>query len=276
MFKADNGLKFDTLQVTEKSHLENNPSKPSCNLSIQYVYPVESRKVNLEELQQLFIECTFGHSYAGLPAEEVIKQYTANYVENYRTDAQAFSSNVPEPVQEPANHTVFDELVLDEDDESRQRPDVFYSYYETLSDSIVYNRNNILSFQVKQSNNKGGSTSYESFKNYVVNLKTGKLLTENDIFMAGYDVQLRMLFISALLDQNKMQRTDDLADLGYFGIEEITPNKNFLIDNKGITYTFNKGEYSAYQLSAPVVFLPYDAVRPFLRENTVVSKLAGN
>lgn len=52
------------------------------------------------------------------------------------------------------------------------------------------------------------------------------------------------------------------------------PNNNFLLTDKGITYTFNKGEYSAYQLQVPQVFIPYGAIRSLLRENTIVSMLS--
>lgn len=274
MFSAGNGIEFDTLTVRNNSHLDDDTIKPSCNLSVDFVYPVASGKIDVSTLQQLFVENVLGHSYAGLSPEEAMQKYTENYVQNYRNDAKAFSENMLE--EDPLNSltTVYEEE--SEEDGEEKRPDIFYSYYETLADSIVFDGNNILSFQVKQSTNKGGNASYESFRNYVVNLNTGNLLTENDIFTAGYDVQLRTLFIAALIDQNKVENVRDLADLGYFGIEEITPNKNFLIDKKGITYIFNKGEYSAYQLDAPVIFLPYDAIRPILRENTVVSKLAEN
>ena len=150
----------------------------------------------------------------------------------------------------------------------------FYSYSETLTDTICYNKNNILSFQVRQTGNKGGGIPLESYKNCAINLKTGKILTENDIFKSGYEKQLRLLFIASLIDQNGVRTIDDLEDLGYFDVEEIVPNRNFLVDDAGITYIFNRGEYAAYPLNAQVVFLSYDALRPLLKENTVVSKLA--
>ena len=71
-----------------------------------------------------------------------------------------------------------------------------------------------------------------------------------------------------------MKSVEELEDLGFFGVQEIVPNRNFLLTEKGITYTYNKGEYSAYQLDAPEVFIPYSAIRSLLRENTPAAKLA--
>ena len=132
----------------------------------------------------------------------------------------------------------------------------------------------MLSFQVYRSNNKGGSANYSAYNNYVINLRTGSLITENDIFTPGYDVALQQLFEQSLMQQNGVKTVSDLEDLGYFGIEEIVPNRNFLIDDTGITYIFNKGEYSAYLLDAPQIFLSFEELRMLLKKNTVVSKLA--
>lgn len=99
-------------------------------------------------------------------------------------------------------------------------------------------------------------------------------MTESDLFNAGYDSALQSLIVTSLLDQNNVKTVSELEDLGFFGIQEIVPNKNFLLNEKGIIYTFNKGEYSAYQLDAPQVFIPYGAIRSLLKENTIVHKLA--
>ncbi len=127
---------------------------------------------------------------------------------------------------------------------------------------------------MKQSNNKDGAISYHSYRNFVLNLHTGNQVTENDIFNAGYDNALQSLIIHFLLDQHKVKTVSELEEIGFFGIQEIIPNRNFLLTEKGIIYTYNQGEYSAYQLEAPQVFISYDDIRSLLRENTIVYKLA--
>ena len=92
--------------------------------------------------------------------------------------------------------------------------------------------------------------------------------------MKTNDVALQQLFATILMQQNEVKTVSDLEDLGYFGIDEMMPNRNFLIDADGITYIFNKGEYSAYLLDAPEIFIPFDDVRMLLKKNTLVSKLA--
>ena len=66
---------------------------------------------------------------------------------------------------------------------------------------------------------------------------------------------------------------DGLEDLGYFGVDEIIPNNNLLLTADGIIFTFNKGEYSAYQLPASEVMIPYSHVRSILRDSFTAKKL---
>ena len=270
-FTKENLVQFDTLIVNKKHHLRNDSANPSCELNVQLVFPIESGKSDLKKLQQLFIHETLGQIFENLTPYEAVDQYVENFIKNYEADARIFD----EEMIELENHPTLIPQTKDEEHENELQSNIFYTYYESLSNKIHFNQSNLLSFQVNQSNNKGEAATYSSFNNFVINLKTGGLVTENDIFVPGYDVALQQLFANSLMQQNEVKSISDLEDLGYFGIQEIMPNRNFLINNEGITYTFNKGEYSAYPLSAPEVFIPFNELKMLLKPNTVVSKIAG-
>lgn len=270
-FTKENLVQFDTLIVNKKHHLRNDSANPSCELNVQLVFPIESGKSDLKKLQQLFIHETLGQIFENLTPYEAVDQYVENFIKNYEADARIFD----EEMIELENHPTLIPQTKDEEHENELQSNIFYTYYESLSNKIHFNQSNLLSFQVNQSNNKGEAATYSSFNNFVINLKTGSLLTESDIFAPGYDVALQQLFANSLMQQNEVKSISDLEDLGYFGIQEIMPNRNFLINDEGITYTFNKGEYSAYPLSAPEVFIPFNELKMLLKPNTVVSKIAG-
>ena len=270
-FTKENLVQFDTLIVNKKHHLRNDSANPSCELNVQLVFPIESGKSDLKKLQQLFIHETLGQIFENLTPYEAVDQYVENFIKNYEADARIFD----EEMIELENHPTLIPQTKDEEHENELQSNIFYTYYESLSNKIHFNQSNLLSFQVNQSNNKGEAATYSSFNNFVINLKTGSLVTENDIFVPGYDVALQQLFANSLMQQNEVKSISDLEDLGYFGIQEIMPNRNFLINNEGITYTFNKGEYSAYPLSAPEVVIPFNELKMLLKPNTVVSKIAG-
>ncbi len=269
MFRAENSVDFDTITRVERNYLEGDTANPYCDIRVEFVYPVRSSGTDVNTLQQFFVKSVFGVPYDTLAPSAAVQAYIQNYMENYTYDAKTYRESADDIM-------ALNALIpgMDHPDGEHAIEDIFYSYYETLSDSIAYNQYGVVAFQVKQSNNKGGATSYNSYRNYVINLHTGNQVTENEIFNAGYDTALQSLIITSLLDQNKVKTVNELEDIGFFGIQEIVPNKNFLLNDKGIIYTYNKGEYSAYQLDAPEVFIPYNAIRSLLRENTIASKLA--
>lgn len=269
IFKAENDVEFDTISRVAREYLDGDTLNPYCNIEVDFIYPVGGGKMDLDVMQQFFIRNTFGVAYDTLAPSDAVQEYVQNYIRNYIADAKMYRESSDE-IQK-LNSMISG---VDMADREHYREDLFYSYYESLSDSIVYNRHGVLAFQVKQSNNKGGAASYDSYRNYVLNLHSGSQVTENDIFKAGYDVALQQLIITSLLDQTHVKSVDELEDIGYFGVREIVPNRNFLLNERGIIYTYNKGEYSAYQLDAPQVFIPYEAIFSLLRENGVASKLA--
>ena len=269
-FRVENDIEFDTIRTAKRHYIDEDQKNPYCDIRIEFVFPKTNKETELNSIQQFFVKSMFGSSFEQLSPEQAVDAYISNYFINYSKDANTFRETVVD--MNELNSLIPD---IDLHDSEHVMNDMFYSYFESISDSITFNQYDIISFQVKQSNSKGKPNSfYVSFSNYVLNLNTGKQILEGDIFIAGYDKAMQNIIIAALIEKNDVETLEDLEDIGYFGIREIVPNKNFLINDKGITYTFNKGEYSAYQLDAPEVFIPYNIIGPLLRENTIISKLA--
>ena len=260
-FRVENDIEFDTIRTAKRHHIEGDSKNPYCDIRIEFVYPKTSKETELKTIQQFFVKSIFGGSFEELEPEHAIEAYVSNYFKNYSKDADTYRGTVTDMNELNA-------LIpgIDIHDSEHVMSDMFYSYFESLSDSITFNQYDIISFQVKQSNSKGEPNSfYVSYRNYVLYLNTGNQILEGDIFIGGYDYAMQNIIITTLIEQNDVETLEDLEDIGYFGVREIVPNKNFLINDKGITYTFNKGEYSAYQLDAPEVFIPFNIIRPLLR-----------
>jgi hypothetical protein len=183
---------------------------------------------------------------------EAVDSYKENYVESYKEDFRIFSQDTEE----------------NRDGGS----DMFVSYYETISSRILFNKGGILSWQMTQTNYKGGSSSFDLLKNFVVDLSTLLLINENDLFNEGYEKALNVVFKDHLLSSKKVRTIADLENLGYFGLDEMIPNGNFILDDKGITYIFNKGEYSSMKTDPIKIFIPYDELAPLIREGSPIEK----
>lgn len=249
---ANNDVKFDTLSIAKYHHLNNDSTLPSCNLSVALLYPVEFKdKTVLSNIQSFFVSAMFDDAYLGVPVGRVLENYSGDYIKSYTEDAKRY-----------LNEKLYNEA---------DPKDKYFSYYEDLSNSIFFNKANLMSVQFIQSSKKGNKATFKHYSNYVLDLKTGKGINEVDIFNEGYEKVLNVVFRDKLLETNHLKNINELEDLGFFGIEEIMPNNNFLADDKGLTYIFNKGEYSVLQLDEIRIFIAYEEILHILREESQLS-----
>src|SRR5690554_7695402 len=64
--KAENEISFDTISINKRQHLDNDSTRPFCDISVNFVYPVKSAKTNLDTLQRFFVGNMFGPSFEDL------------------------------------------------------------------------------------------------------------------------------------------------------------------------------------------------------------------
>lgn len=252
---ADNDLKFDSISVDKTYYLLENPENPNCNLQINFTFPSQyDNKEILKKIRQQFIYAYFGESYEELSPEEAVAKYTEDYLNSYKDLEEDFKIELQKDNEAPVG--------------------AWFSYYEMSSNDIGYNKNDILSYTVNFDNYTGGAHGAHSFSNQVINLKTGEVIEEEDIFIENYQDDLAQILIDRIAKQNNLDNPKELENVGFFSVEEIFPNGNFLIDDYGITYTYNEYEIAAYVVGATNVHLPYEEIQYLLKKESPIAHLA--
>lgn len=252
---ADNDITFDSISVDKTYHLLENPENPNCNLQINFTFPVKyDNKEILKKVQQQFVSSYFGDSYETLSPEEATAKYTEDYLNSYKDLTDEYKAELAKADDTPVG--------------------AWFSYYEMSSDDIAYNQNDIISYTVNFENYTGGAHGAHSFTNHVINLKTGNPIAEEDIFVDGYQEDLAQILIDRIAKQNSLDDVKELENIGFFSIDEIFPNGNFLIDDNGITYTYNEYEIAAYVVGATNVHLPYEEIQHLLKKESPIAHLA--
>ena len=252
---TDNDVTFDSISVDKTYHLLENPENPNCNLQINFTYPAKyDNKDILKKIQQQFVYSYFGDGYENLSPEEATAKYTEDYLNNYKDLEDEYKAEVAKADETPVG--------------------AWFSYFEMSSDDIAYNKNDILSYTVNFENYTGGAHGAYSFTNHVIDMKTGNLIKEDDIFIEGFQEDLAQILIDRIAKQNTVENPKELENIGFFSIDEIFPNGNFLIDDNGITYTFNEYEIAAYVVGATNVHLPYEEIQYLLKKESPIAHLA--
>lgn len=252
---TDNDIKFDSVNVEKTYHLLENPENPNCNLQINFIYPVKyDNQEMLKKLQKQFVLSFFGDNYVTLSPEEAVAKYTEDYLNSYKELEEDFKADLAKDDDTPVG--------------------AWYSYYEMSSNDIAYNKNDILSYMVNFENYTGGAHGAHAYNNHVINLKTGDIIKEEDIFIENYEDDLAQILIDRIAKQNNVDNPKELENVGFFSVDEIFPNGNFLVDDYGITYTFNEYEIAAYVVGATNVHLPYEEIQYLLKKDSPIAHLA--
>jgi len=250
----DNEVVFDTIQVDKTQSIDYKESKLNCNLHIAFTYPVACKKPSqLSDLQKLFIENIFPFQYANLSPQDAVNIFSAQYI----SDFQSIKFN-----------DYFDDDYILEDENN-------FIYELNLENEIVYNRNNFISFVVKITNYEGGAHGSNSIYGYVIDLNTGKILTEDDFAGSNYKKNISSIIVQKIATAKGVDNVSQLENIGYNAIEDIVPNENFTIDDKGITYYYNEYEIAAYFVGITEVFISYEELKTYITNDNPISSLAG-
>lgn len=253
---VDNDIRFDSIQTQETYHLFNDKSKPSCNLQINFTYPSDySDKKILKTLQSIFVGKYFGDNFANKTPQEAIEAYKKEYIDSYK---QFESENNAEGI------------AYDFDEEG---PGSSFSYYESSKNTIVFNKGDILCCSVYFENYTGGAHGAHKLYGYSIDLSTGKLITERDIFCEGCLDKVASVIVRKIADKNNVSDPKELENIGYTDTEEMIPNGNFLINEEGITYIYNEYEIAPYVMGRTEVLLPYNEISIFLNPEGPVARL---
>lgn len=254
---SENNITFDSISVEKTYHLLDNPDNPNCNLEIKFVYPQKYKdKEILKNLQRQFVSSYFGENYEQLSPEEAVRKYTDDYLAAYKDLEEDYKAEVAKSDETPVGS--------------------WFSYYEASSDDISFNQDDIISYTVSFENYTGGAHGAHSYNNHVINLKTGKPITEEEIFVENYQDNLAQILVDQIAKQNNVSDAKELENIGFFSVDEIFPNGNFLVDETGITYFFNEYEIAAYVVGLTEVFLPYKEIRYLLRDDSPIAQLIEN
>ncbi len=132
---------------------------------------------------------------------------------------------------------------------------------EYITGCIEKEYGNIISYRASKYVYTGGAhgMTVETMMNF--DKTTGALLKESDIFKEGYEKDL-----SEMLTAHLPEAFENPEDAGMLFQKEISPNGNFSVSEKGITYTFNQYEIGPYSLGIIEVTIPWNEIDNIIKK----------
>ena len=114
---------------------------------------------------------------------------------------------------------------------------------------------------------EGGAhgTNQQEIMNFEV--KTGRLLTLQDIFIDGSEEELNEILLKALIESKGVSSLSELKEKGFLVSLDIYAPQNFIIGEETITFVYNPSEIAPYTEGATQLIIPYTALEKILKNS---------
>ena len=196
------------------------------NLQFEFTGEIELPTTKMGDshklLQESIISALFGSEFADYSTKKVLRVYADSSFVEYE--------KVYEEIYDHAKCTIDNAQICN---------------FEThVKGWVLYCDSNILSYQRELYTYAGGAHGMNTKTNYVFDIKTGKRLTEEDIFGQGFERKIGKLLdekANTLRSKNILPTEDEFYNDWY-----IEPNGNFALTDSSIIYTFNPYEIAPY------------------------------
>ena len=217
-------------------------------------YPVSARGgAAIDSLRRLFAAYVL-ESGDTLSLQESMRQVVANSMHQY--------DFMTEPISN-------DEAV-----EAAESDDLNTLKYATSTRvTPIYNKNGVVSFERVDVVKKNDKVTSVTHRYYSFDVETQTFIDVNRLFRDDAVADVCQLLKQQLLKQNNAMGNEQLNDLGYFNVENISVTRNFYFDDKGVTWSYLPNELAVEAVGEPKIFIPYDELTDYLCDDSIIERL---
>lgn len=238
---------LETEQITfNKTYCLNEACLDSFNLSISVEWPVSfPSDTVLSRIQSDIIKHLFSEQYMELSLNKAIEEYAQMAQEEYI-----------------ANNSIFaDEIEINDLEE----------YVAVLSQQQIYSGrvlsfdNDVFSYGIEIYVYMGGAHGMNTRYFYNYDTATGDLITEEDIFVEGYEKHLTAILQQLLVEQSDtFESKEEMISVGY-DFDRVVPNGNFSLSTDTITYLFNPYDIAPYAFGETEIVVDKSIIENLLK-----------
>lgn len=137
----------------------------------------------------------------------------------------------------------------------------------------VYNKNGVVTFERVDVVKKNDKVSSVTHRYYSFDVESMTYIDVNRLFSEDAITDVCQMLQQQLLAQNNAKGNEQLNDLGYFNVENLTVTRNFYFDDNGVTWSFLPNELAVEAVGEPKITIPYGDLSECLCENSIIERL---
>lgn len=223
-----------------------------CQMKVTLVvsYPQSYKdSATVKELQQLFGATMLNAPKGTSSIKEAMKRY-----------AQALVSQDSQPASG-------DSLSMDADEIDIDR------YEPHIAIKVVYDDNDVLTFCREETIAKNGQNTSMSHHYVSFDLQNMKRITLSDMFRDDSYDKITALLKAKLIDDKGVSNEDELNDLGYFNLPNLSVTGNFFFTSRGVTWSYDSSVIAVASVGEPTINIDYSDLEPYYSDNSILKRM---
>ncbi|MCH4147480.1 MAG: RsiV family protein [Prevotella sp.] len=221
-----NGIEFDSVVVDSTCSLTEAKAAPTCKISLSIQY---AKGNNAQKINDTLLRCgILTPDYLSLPSrniamKEAVDSFVNKYISDYKRD--------------------YGQLYR-EDHEHGASYNCIYKVKTHTEDG----GDDILNYIASISTYGGGAHGIDQtlVKNF--NIKTGHLITLSDIFINGYEQELKDIIIKKMAKKFNVKDLEGLKKKFIFADNNVYISENFILKEDSITFIYCEDEIAPHAL----------------------------
>ncbi len=207
----------------------------------------------------------------GAPVDSLQRLFAAYVLES--GDSLSLQDAMRQVVTNSMHQYDFMEGPVSEDELADDEGMATLKYATSTRITPIYNKNGVVTFERVDVVKKNDKVTSVTHRYYSFDVETQTFIDVNRLFRDDAIADVCQLLKQQLLKQNNATGNEQLNDLGYFNVENISVTRNFYFDDNGVTWSYLPNELAVEAVGEPKIFIPYDELSDYLCDDSIIQKM---
>lgn len=240
-------LTFEMIESEKTVKLSNEELSPLCSVSLKMACATESsgeigKKINNEVVYRIF-------NQDGVGMQGAMDQFTQQYTSTYRANM----------------------LPLYNEDRADTTKRSWYEFHYIINSTTEQTSRNTLVYLATVDYSEGHANSIHQLLPINFYSSTGDYIRDKDIFVDGYETQIKPILLNALMEKMEVNSIDALKEKGYLQTVDIYAPENFIVGDATITFIYNPSEIASLELGTIELVLTYAQLKKIIKPQFIKS-----
>ena len=158
-------------------------------------------------------------------------------------------------------------------DDETESQDTVFKYNTTTNVQVFYHSPKLITFNKVEVVKKNDHVTSLIHRYYTFDLAELRYVDLLRLFREDALPEVSQLLRAKLMELHHVTTNEQLNDLGYFNVENLTVTRNFYFDDNGVTWSFLPNELAVEAVGEPKITISYGDLSESLCENSIIERL---